>query len=303
MRQAIQDFLSLHSSLGDTGATMKAYTERIRAFQRFLLRKKVRAVRDITIRHVRAYHDALRKRNLDVNSRAAYLGTIRRFLRWAYENNLMLADLGKRMEVPLPRNGLPPTPLTHEDVRELFEVASRTRITGKRNRAIVEVLYATGIRRVELAGLNIGDLDAEAETLFVRGKGQKDRVVPIHPAAIEAVNAFLASQNVKQTKNTPLFASALARDKTRRVSLISINQLFQRLSERFHKHVYPHLLRHTFACHMLQGGADIRYVQELLGHDNTETTGRYLGLVKEDLKREYDRAMQEILAGLGDART
>jgi len=294
MRQAVHDFITLQETLGRTEQTLKAYEQRLRQFRLYLKGKKVTRLCDITIQHVRGYHDILIKRNLKNDSRAAYLGTISNFLEWAYANSMILTDIAKRMEIPEPSKSLPPTPLTLDDIRELFAIASATRIWGKRTRAILEVFYATGVRKSELIGLNVGDLDAGACTLLVHGKGQKDRIVPIHEEAVKAVLGYWQTRG-RLKKKSPMFCGAFGSSGKKRIEISGITTLFQRLQKKFKKHIHPHLFRHTFACHLLQGGADVRYVQELLGHENTETTGRYLGLVKEDLKLEYDRAVEVIL--------
>lgn len=178
-------------------------------------------------------------------------------------------------------------------VRLLSGLPKRS-VTDKRNRAMLKVLYACGLRRHELLGLNVGDVDFQAGTLFIRGKSGKDRIVPVHDTALEAVTLYLGARPRKPRKCSPLFVSHRPQDGGKRIKVQTVERVFRQINKRFSKHVHPHLLRHTFAVHLLQNGADIRHVQALLGHESADTTSRYLGLVKDELKRAYDRGIEAI---------
>ena len=161
---------------------------------------------------------------------------------------------------------------------------------------MLEVLYGCGLRRGELLGLNVGDVNFIEQTLFVdKGKGGKDRLLPIHHAALTAISEYLATRGGRPKKRSPLFVIHQSETAGKRMSRADLEAVFRGLNKRSQKHIYPHLFRHTFACHLLQNGADLRYVQALLGHESPDTTSRYLGLCKADLKKEYDRAVEVIL--------
>jgi site-specific recombinase XerD len=148
----------------------------------------------------------------------------------------------------------------------------------------------------EVLGLNVGDVDSLEGTVFVRGKGAKDRLVPINPSALAALSGYFERRTVRLRKTTPLFTvHGFGTEELGRFDENGLWALFRRLNRDFHRHVHPHLLRHTFAVHLLKNGADLRYVQALLGHESPDTTSMYLGLVKEELKRDYDRAIGIIL--------
>jgi len=213
----------------------------------------------------------------------------------------MLADIAPRIEIPKPEKSLPPTPLTHDEVLRLLALPSTETATGKRNRAILELLYGCGLRRAELLGLDFVDLDFDAATLLVRhGKGNKDRFLPVGDLALVALKSYLGARGRKLKPRDPLFVTRIGTRAEKRMSESDISAFFRVIRRRFHRHVHPHLLRHTFACHLLQGGADLRYVQALLGHESPDTTSGYLGLVKEEVKEAYDRAVGEVLGATGD---
>ena len=289
----MHEYLTHVTSLGRSEAGLKAYSDRLRYFRDFALQKKVKSLHEVTPRLIEAYTDSLLQRGLKSSSVASYMRTVGQFLSWAYKRGLTLTRLEDRIELPKDEETLPPTPLTEEDVNEIFELLSGSWTTTKRNRAILEVMYACGLRLAEVIGLNVGDVDFQTGTVLVHGKGQKDRLLPIHDEALAAIADYLSQRGGKPHKKSPLFVLHWGRT-PRRIRRGDVHALFRWLNKRCAKHLHPHLLRHTFAVHMLKGGADLRYVQALLGHESPDTTSRYLGLVKEELKAEYDRAVATI---------
>lgn len=296
----IRSYLQHLEALGRTPQTIRAYRQRLAVFSRH--RRSIGAGptdwRSLALDDIRDYHDKLIQRNLSTETIRSYIAAVQNLLRWADQHGQMplgSTDWIERIEMPKAHQKLPPTPLTVEDMGLLLRST-----TGLRERAILEVFYACGLRRGELLGLNVGDIDFERQRVFVRGKGEKDRIVPIHPQALDAVARYLSKHAGRPRSRSPLFITA-AEDGRKRLNANYLAQLFRRLRAKagvkgFHKHVHPHLMRHTFAVHLLQGGADVRHVQVLLGHESPETTSRYLGLVKDDLKRVYDRAIDSIIS-------
>lgn len=310
MRQAIHDYLAHAAILGKSKTTQTVYRRRLRHFTRMAGVHELSALR---AEHVEAYQDQLIEQRYTANTRLAYLVTLRGFLSWVYGSGLTLSDLSQAVTLPRKEDTLPPMPLTHGDMNELFDAMPVESITDKRNRAMVELLYGCGLRRSELLGLNVGDLDfagvassSIAGTVLVRGKGGKERMLPINQTALDAVADYLAARNFQKSQTDwigileqkPLFVThPVGGDKRagRRVNQSALDQVFRKINRHSRKHIHPHLLRHTFAVHLLQGGADLRHVQALLGHESPETTARYLGLAKDDLKRVYDQAIEAIL--------
>ncbi len=291
MRQELEDFIRYQETLGLSEQTIYHYRTRMRYFREYLQEMGIKELRDITIEHVRSYHDTLIARGIKMTTRHTYLSGIRAFFAWLHERGRLLSDLAERIELPKLDNPLPPTVLTEEEIALLLGVSNTDTVEGTRDHAILQIFYACGLRRGELIGLNIGDIDARKHTVFVRGKGNKERMVPIHDIALKAVADYLEVRSDSCHRGDPLFLTS----RGIRVHVQIIQKLFRELSEALSRVVYPHLLRHTYAVHLLKGGADVRHVQILLGHESPNTTSRYLGLVKEDLKREYDRAMDGVL--------
>jgi site-specific recombinase XerD len=196
-------------------------------------------------------------------------------------------------EVRLPkRDRQLPVVLTEAQVIELLELPFRVKRSRQappwlaaRDAAILEVFYGSGIRLAELAGLNVGDFDLIGETVRVRGKGGKDRICPVGPPAIRALERYRFEAGVREGA---LFISKLRK----RLSARSIEMLLEKYLEisSIPLRVTPHKLRHSFATHLLEHGADLRCVQELLGHASLSTTQLYTHVTVERMKKVYDEA-------------
>ncbi len=293
MHAAIREFLAHQAALGHSKITVENYRRRLRYF---MVSAKVKTLRNVTVAMVRAYHDGLIRRKLKAASRLAFMVIVRAFLAWAYERGLLLTNVSKHVEVPKKEQPLPPKPLTPDEVKEVIESFDGQSEAQRRNRAILEVLYGCGLRRGELLRLNVGDVDAGERTVFVRGKGGRERLLPINDAALGAIGRYLEARG-RPGKKAPLFMTVVDPvEEGKRLNVPALTKVFRQLRKRGRKHLHPHLLRHCFAVHLLQAGVDVRYLQALLGHESLETTSRYLGLVKEDLKRSYDEAVERMLA-------
>jgi integrase/recombinase XerD len=239
-------------------------------------------------------------RKLKSRTRRTSLRIVRALLAWAGQKRLVLADVAAGMEMPRLDERLPPRALSPEEVAEIVESPPKTTLDGRRDRAMLELLYGCGLRRQELVDLDVGDLDFSAGTVLVRGKGGKERLLPVGRPALAAVRAYLRARGNAPGRKAPLFVlHSLGRPLAGRYREWVIYRLFARLSRQFRRRLHPHLLRHCFAVHLLQGGADIRHVQALLGHESPETTAMYLGLVKDDVRKAYDQAVEGILEEAG----
>ncbi len=182
-----------------------------------------------------------------------------------------------------------PNFLTEEETTRLIESPSEIKKLGKRDRAILEVLYSTGIRVGELVGLNIDSIDFIGNVAKVMGKGKKERLVPIGEKALKAVEGYL---NSREDKNQLRAAALFLNKNGTRLSARSICTITQKYIQAasIQHHISPHTLRHSFATHLLNRGADLRSVQELLGHVNLSTTQIYTHMTTEKLKRIYSSA-------------
>jgi len=295
MKKSIREYLHLIESLGRSPKTIIGYHQRLGYFCEHCKRRRVRSIRRVTIELVRSWHDVLIGRGVSDHTRWAYMSTLRHFFRWCYSNGRILTDVADRMEVPKPGETLPPTALTLDEMEKIFTAIQTGTVTGKRCRAVLEVLYGCGLRKDEILKLNVGDVDAVSGTLFVHGKGSRDRIVPINETALESIADYLKERCGKPRKASPLFLLHGPREKQqRRMDGNALSLMISRLAKMSSVHLHAHLFRHTYAVHLLRGGADIRYVQALLGHESPDTTSRYLGLVKAELKAEYDRALESL---------
>ncbi len=192
-----------------------------------------------------------------------------------------------------PRVGKPlPDAISISQVRQLLDQPSKmTTPEARRDGAMLELLYASGMRVSELVSLNLGDVDTEGGYVRCFGKGNKERLIPIHPQAVQAVKKYITETRPQLLRSDAELALFLNRSGDR----LTRQGLWQKLkdyakSAGLGKAVTPHTLRHSFATHMLSGGADLRSVQELLGHANISTTQIYTHLTSEHLRRTYDRA-------------
>ncbi|MFH0802298.1 MAG: site-specific tyrosine recombinase/integron integrase [bacterium] len=180
-----------------------------------------------------------------------------------------------------------PKVLSESEVRDLLEApVVLNNDKGIRDKAVLEILYATGIRISELVGLNLESIDMENLTMRVRGKGSKDRLVLFNESAAKAIEAYLAVR-----PNTSLNALFLSRAQ-KRMSRRTIEYIFEEYLERagIHKSASPHTLRHSFATHMLEGGSDLMTIKELLGHENLSTTQIYTNISLQHIRETYRKS-------------
>jgi len=225
-----------------------------------------------------------------VSGRSVYkvICNLATFFRWLLDENAIAKDPTARLERPKQNQPLQGNVLTVDETERLLGAASETSATGLRDRAMVELLYATGLRRAELIALDLGDFNRRERLLHVRhGKGDKARQVPLTRAACLRLETYLKEARPRLA----IVASEEALFLTRfgyRVGEPVPMKLLHRLAERagVAKRVTPHTLRRTFATHLLQNDVSLRHIQTLLGHEKLSTTARYLALNPEELRRE-----------------
>jgi integrase/recombinase XerD len=296
---------------GDLGRLLTVYVEelRVRRFSASSIDKThvelprlihhlrengVRDARAVTEEHLVAYarhleHRVTRRGSpLAAASRASAVSTLRRFFAFLASRGHILRD--PAAAIPLPRSArLPRGILTERQARRLVAAPFPGSPIGKRDRAILELLYGTGIRLGEAARADVSDLDLREGLLLVRsGKGKKDRVVPVPGRAAMALDTYLVEARPELVKrvDAALFISRHGG----RLSLVGLWAIVRRHGRAIGLDVSPHALRHTCATHLLRGGASIRHVQELLGHRSLATTALYARVAIEDLREVLGRA-------------
>lgn len=242
------------------------------------------AVEKIDYLFLRRYLAHLRTKQYLSRTLARKLSSLRSFFRFLHRESLIKSNPAVLIMSPKREKRLPKF-LTEEEANQFMEMPLGDKLLNKRDRAILETLYSTGIRVSELVGLSVENVDLISNIIKVAGKGKKERLVPIGNKAVAAIRDYLESRP-KQTS-----AVFLNKNGTR-LSARSIGTIvhkYIRMMSTTHD-ISPHVMRHTFATHLLNRGADLRSVQELLGHVNLSTTQIYTHVTTDRLKKVYDQA-------------
>jgi integrase/recombinase XerC len=260
--------------------TLRSYATDLRQFEQYLEAERIRPS-ELTARHVRAFVVALHARGLDPASVGRKLACVRSWLRFLVRRGVLERNPAREVRAPrAPRKLVSFLPV--DEAHDLMESADRSR---PREAAILELLYASGLRVSELTGLDLDDVDQEARTVRVLGKGRKERIVPYGRKAARALEAWLARRGGGRG---PLFLAARG-GRMRPRAVYAIVRAAARHAG-IVRTVSPHTLRHSFATHLLDGGADLRAIQELLGHSRLSTTQRYTHVGAEHLVKVYEAA-------------
>lgn len=285
MKDPAGEFLRyLDLQRGASRHTLRGYATDLAEFSAFLSREGLGSLEEADARAIRAWLAWLHDRKLAKSSVARKLATVRSCFR--YLARIGLVELNPARQVRSPR--LPrrlPSFLPKDESKELLDAPLERSEAGLRDRALLELLYATGLRVAECCGLDLDDVDRRRGAVRVLGKGGKERVVPAGDAALEALDAWLS---VRGEGGGALFTNL----RGSRLSTRSVHRIVKRRARAagIDRRVSPHTLRHTFATHMLGEGADLRLIQELLGHSRLSTTQRYTHVSPEQLMKVYDSA-------------
>ena len=269
--------------------TIEAYSRDIIRYRNFLAVNKSTAFSEEDTPLILKHLIHLRKDGLKARSRARHLVAIRGFYRFLVQENILRNDPARLID--LPKSGLKlPEVLSREEIELLLNAPDTDKPMGVRDAAMLELLYAAGLRVSELINLKLQDINLEAGFVRIFGKGSRERIVPIGAHAREKVNAYLKtarSRRLKQTSSPYLFIARAAKPMTR--------QGFWKLLRRYsikaglNKKITPHSLRHSFASHLLEGGADLRAVQVMLGHVDISTTQIYTHVTRDHLKKLHQK--------------
>jgi integrase/recombinase XerC len=269
--------------------TIEYYQHDLKELFSFLKQEGIRAVEDVDQHVVRLFLTSLYDRKLSRKSVSRKISSLRTF--YKYLEREQIVESNPFMLVTLPKAAKPiPGFLYEEEIEKLFEVNDLTDPLGQRNQAIIETLYGTGIRVSECQQLRIRDIDFSIGTLLVKGKGRKERYVPFGSFAEKALQIYIQDGRrqllEKNGTNTEaVFLNARGNAITTRGIRLVLDKMVEKAA--LTVNVHPHKLRHTFATHMLNQGADLRTVQELLGHENLSTTQIYTHVTKDHLRNIY----------------
>lgn len=229
---------------------------------------------------------ALLHRDNKKSSIGRKLAAVRAFFKYLLREGKIAKNPAELVATPKKEKKIP-YHLNVDEVTALVEAPRAPDILGMRDRAILETLYSCGIRVSELTGLDVGKIDMDERTVRVLGKGNKERIVPIGSHATVALSAYLAARN-QPPLDSPLFLNARGGRLTSRSVRRVVDRHILQLATM--KKISPHTLRHTFATHLLEGGADLRAIQELLGHASLSTTQKYTHVGIDRLMEVYDKA-------------
>ncbi len=233
----------------------------------------------------------LKERNYASTTIARKVAAARSFFGFLVAEGILKTDPTDNMSSPSVGKSLP-KPISISQVRQLLDQPARLNtLEAKRDRAMLELLYASGMRISELVSLNVGDVDTEGGYVRCFGKGHKERLVPIYEQAARAVQEYMEETRPKLThykQEVALFLNPRGERLTRQGFWQKLKEYAR--SANLDNQISPHTLRHSFATHMLNGGADLRAVQELLGHANISTTQVYTHLTSEHVRRTYEKS-------------
>ncbi|HLY20021.1 MAG TPA: site-specific tyrosine recombinase XerD [Bryobacteraceae bacterium] len=271
---------------GLTANSLEAYQRDLQRFIGFRDRDCGNSVPEAEA--VRLYMDSLYRTGLGGRSVARHLSTLRSFYAFLVREGRRPSDPTEHLAPPRQWQTIPKF-LNLEEIERVSQSPDAVRKTGLRDHAMIELLYATGLRVSELCGLGVGDLNLNMGVLRATGKGRKQRMIPVGKAALAAVRAYLETGRPAILKGRPsryLFVTARGGSMTRQ-AFWKLLRKHGRKAGVFH-HLTPHVIRHSFATHLLEGGADLRSVQTMLGHADISTTQIYTHVMRSRLRKTLD---------------
>jgi len=282
--RAFLNYLRVEKGLSQN--TIHAYRRDMAKFAQFTAKRGLK-VADISRGDIVDFLGTLYRKGLDSRSVARELVTIRHFFRFSLLEGFVAEDPAANIESPKFRQSLPDF-LSLEEVDKLLALPDVSAPVGLRDKAMIELMYSTGLRVSELCGLRVSDLQIEAGCLRCIGKGNKERLVPVGRRALDVVELYLRKSRpaiLGEATSPYLFIDRNA-NKTNRITFwMALGEYGRKAG--FRKKLKPHMLRHSFATHLLDRGADLRSVQMMLGHADIATTQIYTHVVEERLKQVY----------------
>jgi integrase/recombinase XerC len=286
--------------------TLRAYRRELHDFVAFIAEKYGcdQTADRIDHTHIRGYLGSLYDRGLSKASAARALAAVRSWFKWLARGGHVDQNTASLVATPKLPKHLPRVPSIEQMNNVVDSVSDEGASWPARDRAILELLYGCGVRNSELTGMNLADIHWANEAILIRGKGQKQRYVPLGDAAAQALRSYLAERSAllaankdKKDASTPaLFLNRYLRGLNMaggqaRLTVRSVGRIVKRLAilRGLSADVHPHTLRHAFGTHLLEEGADLRAIQELLGHERLSTTQRYTQLTTAQLTQVYDK--------------
>jgi integrase/recombinase XerD len=272
---------------GLAGNSIAAYMGDLQRFEAYLAERETCPLHRLHRDAVTAYLAMRQGQGISVRTRARELVAIKALSRFLRDRNEMGEDLAAHIHTPRPSQRLPSV-LTYDEVERLLQAPDTTSVAGKRDAAMLEMLYATGLRASELVGLTLAHVDSQIGCVKVLGKGGKERLVPLGEMAAIQLGDYLTygrPQLLKARRDAHLFVNRSGGGLSRQSAWKIVKKYVREAA--IYKSVSPHTLRHSFATHLLEGGADLRSLQQLLGHADITTTQIYTHIVQQRLREIY----------------
>lgn len=266
--------------------TKDTYSITLNKYNEFLSKRHIINIKDITRKDITDFLESLRKRNLTSQTIAHHLTVIKNYHKFLIQNEYIKENVSKSIERPNVTKKLPNV-LTVDEVTKLLDIKEDT-VFDIRNKCMLELLYGTGLRISELLSLTLNDIDTINATVRCVGKGDKERIVPINDYIIESLSDYLKvrSELLKNKNTKELFLNKDGNNLTRKGFFKILKKML--LEKGLNTNISPHTLRHSFATHLLEYGADLRVIQEMLGHSDISTTRIYTHITNKKVREDYN---------------
>lgn len=284
--RAFLQYVRLERGLADT--TVSAYEHDVRQYAQHCAGLGLASFAEATLAHGRAFFEALASAGLSTTSRARYLSSLKHLHRFLLGSGRIERDITEAMELPRKRRTLPDS-CSVDEMQRLLAAIDTSDAYGLRDRAMLETLYACGLRVSECIGLRQRDVMADVELIRVFGKGSKERIVPIGSVALQWIARYQAEGRGKLLRTSQTDDVLFLSSRGKALSRMALWKIIRAACEAagLERHVHPHMFRHSFATHLLEGGADLRAVQEMLGHADIATTQIYTHIDRDYVKEVH----------------
>lgn len=288
-KKGFKAYLQLEKSLSDN--TVEAYLRDINKLTDFLqANKTLKAPEEVTLKDLQKLIKWIAELGMNATSQARLISGIRAFYKYCLLENISEKDPTILLESPKLKRILPDT-LSFDEIEKIIEQIDLSKHEGGRNKAIIELMYSCGLRVSEVVNLKISQLYLDVGFIRVLGKGDKERLIPIGKSAVKYVNIYKnkirVHMPVKQGHEDILFLNHRGTKMSRVMIFMIIKDLVKKAGIK--KNVSPHTFRHSFATHLIEGGADLRAVQDMLGHESITTTEIYTHLDREFLRKTLEK--------------
>ena len=286
--KSIRQFLRSLRERNTSAHTIKAYAGDLRSFSEYVGSRNWRSIDHLAIR---GFLSHLYERGLSKTSVARCLAAVRSLYRWLAQEGIVDQNPAALVATPKLPKKLPRVPTIEEMNAALDGKMPETAAFPERDRLILELLYGCGIRNSELTGINLDDIRLSAETILIRGKGKKERYVPFGESVTTALKAYFPVRKNRLAACQKITHALLINFRGGRLTTRSVGRIIKRIAiaQGLPPDVHPHTLRHAFGTHLLEEGADLRAIQEMLGHERLSTTQRYTQLSMKHVLAVYDQ--------------